>query len=215
MKNYLKVGSRPSQLALRQVEEIASLLPGLKFEVIPIATKGDKDKNTPLVFKEGSNFFSYEIEQALLSGEIDLAVHSAKDLEEDIPRELTIALMTKSISPFDCLVSKDRQTLSGLAAGSLIGTSSKNRSEAILKFRGDLIIKDIRGNIEERLEQLDQGKFDAIIVAQAALIRLGLTERISQIIPLSIIKPHPLQGKLAIQLRRNRKDLLDLFRSVQ
>ena len=215
MRDYLKVGSRPRQLALRQVEEIASLLPDLKLEVIPIKTKGDKDKNTPLVFKEGSNFFSYEIEQALLEGEIDLAVHSAKDLEEDVPRELTIALMTKSINSFDCLVSKDNRTLSELAAGSIIGTSSKNRREAILKFRGDLIPKDIRGNIEERLEQLDQGKFDAIVIAQAALIRLGLNWRISQIIPFSIIKPHPLQGRLTVQVRRDREDLLDFFRSAQ
>ena len=215
MRHYLKVGSRPSRLALQQVEEIAGLLPNLKLEIIPIATKGDKDKNTPLAFKEGSSFFSYEIEQALLEDKIDLAVHSAKDLEEDIPGELAIAAMTKSISAFDCLVSKDNQTLPELAPGSIIGTSSKNRREAILKFRGDFITKDIRGNIEERLAQFDQGKSDAIIVAQAALIRLGLTERITQILPFSIIKPHPLQGRLAIQVRRQRKDLLDFFRSIQ
>jgi len=196
---------------LRQVEEVAELLPDLRFEAIPIKTKGDKDKRTPLVFKEGSDFFSYEIHQALLRGEIDAAIHSAKDLEQDIPQDLTIAAVTKSISPFDCLVSRGNHTLSDLAPGCLIGTSSKNRREAVLRFRGDLIVKDIRGNIEERLAQLDQGEFDAVIVAEAALIRLGLTSRIAEIFPASIVKPHPLQGKLAIEIHRNRKDLLKTF----
>lgn len=214
MRQYLRVGSRPSQLALRQVEEIAGFFPNLKFEIITIETKGDKDKTTPLVFKEGSNFFTDEIHQALLKGEIDLAVHSAKDLEQDIPQGLTIAARTKSISPFDCLVSRNKKKISELAQRSIIGTSSRKRKEAILSFRPDLLTCDIRGNIEQRLAQLDQGKFDAVIIAEAALIRLGLSFRITEVLPASKFKPHPLQGRLAIEINQASKDLLKIFRRI-
>jgi len=189
-------------------------LPGFKFEVIPILSQGDKDKKTPLAFKEGSNFFTYEIEQALLEGRIDLAVHSAKDLEDNPPPGLVIAALTDSLSRFDCLVAAGNFNLDSLPPGSRIGTSSQNRKQAISKYRNDLVTLDIRGNVPERLFQLDRGNFEAVIVAEAALKRLGLEKRISQVIPLDILEPHFLQGRLAIQVRDTRKDLLKIFRSI-
>ena len=212
MNTCIKIGVRPSSLAFKQAKEVTSRFKEFNFNIIPIWTKGDRDKKTPLVLKEGEDFFTREIEEALLEGKIDVAIHSAKDLEDNPPQELQIALLTNSVSPFDCLVSRNNETLDQLSFGSIVGTSSRNRRDAIKHYRSDLTTLDIRGNIEERILQLDQGKFDAIIVAHAALIRLGLENRISQIIPFSIIRPHPLQGRLAIQVAGKRRDLKKLFK---
>jgi len=210
----LKVGSRPSPLAIKQVEEIESLLPSVRFEVIKIETRGDKDKASSLAGREDSDFFTREIEEALLDGRIDAAVHSAKDLESVMPRGLCIAATTRSISHFECLVSKNGHTLEELPVGAVVGTSSRKRKEAMLRFRPDLIMKDIRGNIDDRLKQLDSGNFDAVIIAHAALIRLRLGERIAQIIPKETVEPHPLQGRLAIQICKDREDLKKIFGSI-
>jgi len=201
-------------LAIRQVEEIIGYFPDIKFEITPIRTGGDKDKMTPLSDMDGSDFFTKEIETALLKNEIDIAVHSAKDLEEKTPAGLIIAALTESISPYECLVSKDHTVLKRLPYGAVVGTSSKKRRDAIRLYKGDFIVKDIRGDIEERLTKLDRGDFDAIIVAHAALLRLGLKDRISEIIDPEIIKPHPLQGRLAVQVRDNRMELIELFRRI-
>jgi len=214
MNLHIRVGIRPSRLALRQFEEIKQRFKDISFDPVTIKTKGDKDKVTSLTSRENSNFFTYEIEQALLSKEIDLAIHSAKDLEEDIRPELVIAATTKSINKFDCLVSNQNFTLDTLPKNSRVGTSSINRRKGITNFRKDLVCKDIRGNIEERLTQLDRGDFDAIVVADAALIRLGLEALKIQIIPFKIIKPHPLQGRLAIQVLREREDLVKIFKEI-
>ncbi len=214
MSAYIRVGVRPSQLSLKQVEEIHLLVPELKFKVAPIKTKGDKDKLTPLSLKENSDFFTFEIEQALLNKKIDIAIHSAKDLEENIPQDLIIACMTKSISKLDSLVSRENFTLETLPTGSIVGTSSRKRKLAIFNYRKDLSTLDIRGDINERLFQLDKGYFDAIIVAHAALLRLGYKNRVSQIISSDIIQPHPLQGRLAVQVRKDRKDLRKIFRRI-
>jgi len=214
MVRILKVGTRSSRLALRQVEEIECLVPFVRFEIILIDTIGDRDKITPLSKIKGKDFFTRDIEEALLTGRIDVAIHSAKDLEEIMPEGLTIACMTVSISSHECLVSRNGKSLRDLPPLSRIGTSSQKRKEAILKYRNDLVVKDIRGNIDERLAQLDRGDFDAIIVAHAALVRLGLEDRISQVIPETIIEPHPLQGALAVQVREDRQDLIDAFRRI-
>lgn len=209
----IKVGARPSRLALKQVEEIKKRFPKIDMQVVPIYTQGDLDKTTSLLGRDDSDFFTREIETALLNGDIDMAVHSAKDLEENTPKDLIIAAMTDSISPFECLVSRGNLTLDKLSLGARVGTSSLRRKECLLNFRPDLKAQDIRGNIEERLKQLDENKFDAVILAHAALIRLGLEERIAQIIPEAIISAHPLQGRLAIQIRKDRDDLLNIFRN--
>jgi len=211
----IKVGTRSSRLALAQVDEIQTELKGISFEVVTIETKGDKDKETSLSLRENSDFFTYEIEQALLNKQVDIAIHSAKDLEDSPPPELEIIALTMSLSPFDCLVSQGNLTLDTLPNLSKVGTSSQNRKNSLIKYRNDLIIKDIRGNIDERLAQLDRGEFEAVIVAQAALMRLGYKKRISQVISSKIIKPHILQGRLAVQIRKDRDDLREIFAKIR
>ncbi|RJP29601.1 MAG: hydroxymethylbilane synthase [Candidatus Omnitrophota bacterium] len=211
MLKVIKAGSRPSRLAIEQVKEIQSLLPEVRLKQVSIDTTGDLDKNTPLFLREGSDFFTREIENALIIGKIDAAIHSAKDLEVNPPKELVTAAITKSISIYDCLVSRGNLPLDKLPGGSIVGTSSFSRKQAIIGYRSDLKPKDIRGNIDERLKQLEEGNYDAVIIAHAALLRLGYQDKIAQVIPTNIIKPNPLQGCLAIQVLRTRRDLLELF----
>ena len=261
-----RVGTRKSRLALKQVEEvIVSLqfvetqnfasLQNISFEIVGIDTHGDIDKATPISDIEGSDFFTAEIDNALLKGAVDFAVHSAKDLPDEIPKGLIIAAVTKSIGPYDALVSKKNLKIDELNKGARIGASSLRRKEQLKKYRPDFQLVDIRGNIQERLERLDKPRFchpfllpqesrgdkiclkgrpiksrrdlikyvgvsqiwdkdnlDAIIVAGCALKRLGLECRISQRIPLEILKPHPLQGSLAIVAREGDKELIKLLR---
>lgn len=214
MRKKIIVGIRPSLLAYKQFAEVQGRQPHLSMKAVLIRTSGDKDKVTPLTSTDNEKFFTDEIEQALLDGSIDAAIHSAKDLEENIPEDLMVIAITKSISPYDCLVASGRRTLDSLEKGSRIGTSSLARKEGIKKYRRDLVVKDIRGNVDDRLRQLYCGKFEAIIVAHAALIRLGFAQKISQLISPSIIQPHPLQGRLAVQIRRDRKDLREAFEGI-
>jgi len=213
-KTY-RIGTRTSSLALRQVEEILQVLrrfyPDFKAEVISIDTYGDKDKITPLSQIEGTDFFTREIDDALLKGEIDLAVHSAKDLPDTIKEGLVIAAQTKSIDPYDAIVSKNGLKLAELPQGARIGTSSFRRKTQLSRYRDDFNIVDIRGNIEERLEKLDNGDLDGIVIAACALVRLGLENRITQRIPFEIFKPHPLQGSLAVVIREGDLPLRTLF----
>lgn len=188
-----RIGTRSSRLAIKQVEEFTGYFPDEKFEVVFFDTSGDIDKTTPISSIEGSDFFTDTIDSALLDGEIDLAVHSAKDLSDKLPEGITVAFMTKSIYPHDVLVG-------ALPLGARVGTSSQRRKEQLEKYRPDLQILDIRGNIEERLEELDRGEYDAIVVAGAGLIRLGLENRITQVLPFN---PHPLQGRLAVTVRED------------
>lgn len=201
-------------LAKAQVREVQNFFPGMNFLHIPIETKGDKDKLTSISETGESGFFTAEIEKALINNEIDFAVHSAKDLEDRVPDGLRIAALTRSISPYECLVSSSGLTLEKLADGAIVGTSSKKRKDALKKFRVSLVAKDIRGDIEDRLRQLDEGSFDAIIVAHAALIRLGLLNRITEIISEKVIPAHPLQGSLALQVREDDEYLIKLFSSI-
>ncbi len=211
MKSVVRVGARPSRLARRQVDEIKSLLPGCDFNEIEIETEGDRDKTTPLTAREKSDFFTRELEEALRAGDIDAAVHSAKDLEDEISFDVPVTAITSAISPLECLVSRTGASLEELRPGSVVGTSSRNRRSAIKRYREDLAVKDIRGNVDDRIRQLNAGRYDAVIVAHAALLRLGLTGRAFCIIPEDIIIPHPMQGRLAVQIRHDRPDLAELF----
>ena len=215
-KSY-KVGTRRSPLALKQVGEAAEALkafyPDFFTQMVCIETYGDRDRRTPISETEGSDFFTREIDNALLKGEIDFAVHSAKDLPERLESELVIAAITESAENCDVLVSKNEKTLGSLPRGARIGTSSRNRKAALKTFRPDFEIVDIRGNIEERLALLDEKtrQLDAIVIAAAGLIRLGLEHKITQKIPSDILKPHPLQGCLALITRKDNKDLIELL----
>lgn len=214
----LRVGSRKSPLALRQVEEVVGYLreSGIKtnIEVVGIDTFGDKDKITPISDIEGSDFFTREIEEALLRGDIDFAVHSAKDLPDILPCGLCIAAITPPIDSYDALVSKNKLSLEELPIKARIGVSSSRRKTQLKSYREDFEIVDIRGNIEERLRKFDESELDAIVIAACALKRLGLESRITQRIPFEILKPHPLQGSLAIEVRQDDLELSDLFSKI-
>lgn len=214
----LRIGTRRSPLALKQVEEVLGYLRrfelSIETEIIGIDTFGDKDKITPISDIEGTDFFTREIEEALFRGEIDFAVHSAKDLPDKIPDGLCIAAITKSIDPFDALVAKDNLKINQLRPGARIGASSERRKLQLKKYRKDFQILHIRGTIQERLKKLDNGELDAVIIAACALMRLGLEERISQRIPFEILKPHPLQGSLAVEIRQDNTDLIRLLSKI-
>lgn len=221
----IRIGTRGSPLALKQVEEIgrlweaisknkATLKDKFNFIIKPYATSGDKDKITPISEMEGTDFFTDTIEQGLLNKEIDIAIHSAKDLPDVIPSRLIIAALTKSIDPTDALISKKNLKLEELPVGAKIGVSSQRRKEQLKKFRADLQAVDLRGNIEERLAKLDGSNLDAIILASAALIRLGLENRITQKLLKKIFEPHPLQGSLAIETRQNEPETISLFNQL-
>ncbi|MCQ9208205.1 MAG: hydroxymethylbilane synthase [Omnitrophica bacterium] len=218
MQKIYKVGTRTSALALKQVEAILASLnkfyPAWQVEIVGINTYGDKDRNTPISQIEGSSFFTDEIDEALSRGELDFAVHSAKDLADNLREGLTVAAITSSIDPYDVLVAKASLTLDRLPYGAKIGTSSLRRKTQLKKYRPDFQIIDIRGNIEERLNLLDNDKIlnlDALVIAAAGLIRLGLEDRITQRIPFEILRPHPLQGSLAVLTKTSNIDLIKLL----
>lgn len=218
MGRIYRVGTRTSPLALKQVEGVVGALkgfyPAIKIEAVGIDTYGDGDKATPISEIEGGDFFTREIDGVLLAGEIDFAVHSAKDLPRNLQEGLTLAAITNSVDPYDVLVSKSGLKLPELPHGAKIGTSSLRRKAQLKEYRNDFRIVDIRGNIEERLEKLDNSDLDAIVIAAAGLIRLGLETRITHRIPFEILKPHPLQGSLAVVIRSEDSQLFNLLSAI-
>jgi len=200
----LIIGSRCSQLALRQAEwvkdELKKLCPEGQFFIKEIKTRGDKILDVALAKIEGKGFFTKEIEESLLRGEIDLAVHSLKDLPTEMPSGLLIGAVTVRIKAHDVLVSKDGQGLSQLPEGARVGTSSLRRWAQLLKFRSDLQVVELRGNLNTRLRKLKETDLDAIVVAGAGLKRVGEESCITEIIPFSIILPAAGQGALGIEV---------------
>lgn len=215
MERIYKIGTRTSPLALKQVEEVLGALktfyPAIKTEIVGIDTPGDRDRTTPIREIEGSDFFTSAIDKALLIGKIDFAVHSAKDLPNSLSGKLVVAALTGSIDPYDVLVSKSGLKLDKLPYKTKIGTSSLRRKTQLEKYRADFEIVDIRGNIEERLKKMDSSDLGAIVIAAAGLVRLGLEDRITERIPFEILKPHPLQGALALVARNEDLDLVSLL----
>ncbi|MFA5039601.1 MAG: hydroxymethylbilane synthase [Candidatus Omnitrophota bacterium] len=201
----VRVGIRPSPLAYRQAHEALPYLepffPGSVFDIVRIQTPGDLDKETPLDRLEGTDFFTRSLDEALLRGEIDSAVHSSKDLPDAMPAGLKMLLETPSLSPWDALVSREGLKLSELSMGSRVGTSSRRRKAEVSRLRPDLRIVDTRGTIEERLEQIQQGRFDALIVAYAALLRLGMADCVSEVFSDGLFVPHSKQGRLSVLVR--------------
>ncbi len=215
IKKALRVGTRTSPLALVQVQEILRALkkvaPRIKTKIVGIDTVGDKDKKTPISEMEGTDFFTREIDQALLRKKIDLAVHSAKDLPDVMPEGIAIAAVTASVDPYDVLVSQKDLKLRELPKGARVGTSSERRKAQLRTYRPDLTIVDIRGTMQERLDKLKSERLDAVVIAGAGLLRLGLGRFITEQISLDILKPHPLQGSLAVTVRQEDEALKKLF----
>jgi len=197
----IRVGTRGSPLALRQVDELKYLCPQVGFAVTRFITPGDRDKVTPL---EGAadDFFTRDIDEALLSGRIDIAVHSAKDVPARLPDGLMVAFETPSISRLDAFVSRGRRRLDQCARGSRIGVSGPRRREAVRRLLPSVKTVDIRGTSAERIALVDAGVIDGLVVAFAALIRLRLELRAAQVFTLEQIPAHPKQGALAVVIRK-------------
>jgi len=196
----LIIGSRGSQLALWQARWVAARLLelGVETDLTIIKTTGDKIQDVPLAKVGGKGLFTKEIEEALLAGTIDLAVHSLKDLPTVLPDGLTLAAIPERESPFDALIG---HTLATLPQGAKVGTSSLRRSAQLKAARPDLEIESVRGNLDTRLRKLDEGQYDAILLAAAGLRRLGWGERIAELMDPEMMCPAVGQGALAIETR--------------
>lgn len=211
MGNKLRIISRQSPLALLQVDEVLRTLPpNIEHEVIKVTSYGDRHKNVSLMSDSVSpDFFTRELDRALLDGDADIAIHSAKDLSYPLPIGIKVVALTKGGDKSDSLVSKGSVKLADLPSGSRIGTSSAVRKAELLALRSDIEVVPIRGTIEERIAQVDDGYVDALIVATCALDRLGLSHRAAEKLP---FKTHPLQGNLAITVGDKTPDwIIDLF----
>ncbi len=210
------VGSRRSKLALTQtnwvIEQLKALQLPFEFEVKEIVTKGDRILDVTLSKVGGKGLFVKEIEQAMLDGEIDMAVHSMKDMPGVLPKGLTIGCVPKREDHRDVLISKNGKNLSELPKGAVIGTSSLRRSAQILIERPDLEIKWIRGNIDTRLEKLKTEEYDAIILAAAGLARMGWSrDVVTEFLDTDVCLPAVGQGALAIECREDDNELLGLL----
>lgn len=206
----IKVGARGSRLSQTQVWEVHRELvqhhPHVQFDPLWVTTTGDKDQQTSLRTLNKTDFFSREVDQLQLEGKIRISIHSAKDLPEPLTPGLKIVALTRGVDPSDVIVyNRD------LPHGAVIGTSSDRRAQNLLEWRSDIQCADIRGNIDERLAQLDAGKFDGVVMAAAALIRLGLTHR--KQIPIAG-EVAALQGRLAVIARVDDLEMEELFRCI-
>ncbi|MHB8215313.1 MAG: hydroxymethylbilane synthase [Candidatus Sulfotelmatobacter sp.] len=199
----LRIGSRGSQLALWQANHISTLLRarGHEVEIEIIHTTGDKITDVALAMVGTKGMFTKEIEEALAAGRVDLAVHSLKDLPTELPPGFEIAAITERQDPRDAFCSRLYSKIEDLPQGASVGTSSLRRQAQLKAIRADLEIHPLRGNVDTRLRKLEQGEYDAIILASAGLNRLGKTQLIKQIIPPEVMCPAAGQGALGIEIR--------------
>ncbi len=199
----LRIGTRASPLARWQAEWVSAQLAklGVESTLVPIATAGDQQQIGSIVQIGVEGVFTKAIQQSLLSGEIDLAVHSLKDLPTEQVEGLTLAAVPLRGPSGDVLVCREAASLETLPQGSAIGTGSLRRRAQLLNGRPDLVMRDIRGNVDTRLSKLDKGLFDAIVMAEAGLVRLGLADRITQVISHEVMLPAVGQGALGIESR--------------
>ncbi len=214
----VRVGARKSRLSRTQVQEIEGLLGGfaenIQLENVFFHAPCDRDRKTPLTEVKDDDFFTRDLDFAVLSGRIDLAVHSAKDLPERLHPQLSLAATLPTMAPWDCLVSKDNTPLTFLPEGATVATSSLRRRENLACLRPDLRPVDVRGDVPHRLEQLEEGRFDALIVAAVAMIRLGLADRITEIFPEKTFQTTPGQGSLALVVRQSDTELLNFLKPL-
>jgi len=212
------IGSRGSKLALIQSEwvkdRIKSFRPQTDFRIKKISTTGDRITDVALAKVGGKGLFTKEIENDLLSGAIDLAVHSMKDLPTQLPVGLKIGAVPLREDPRDALVARGNAKLSQLPAGAVIGTCSLRRRAQLLAARPDLEVADLRGNLDTRLRKLEEGEFDAVILACAGIHRLGRKEVISDAIDLDVIVPAVGQGALCIEIREDDPATEELLRPL-
>ncbi|MCO7245972.1 hydroxymethylbilane synthase [Halomonas sp. Mc5H-6] len=211
----LRIATRKSQLAMWQAEHVRDRLmavhSGLEVELVPLSTRGDKITDTPLSKIGGKALFVKELEEAMLDGRADIAVHSMKDVPMHFPEGLGLSIILEGADPTDAFVSNHYQSLDELPEGARIGTASLRRGLQMREARPDLSILNLRGNVQTRLGKLDNGEFDAIILATSGLKRLGLDDRITQAMPPEICLPACGQGALGIECRLHDPELIALL----
>ena len=216
MQRSLVIGTRRSQLAMWQARWVAAELrrhwPDLEVTFEKIVTHGDRATQLPLHEVGGKGLFTKEIEQALLAGRIDLAVHSMKDLPTELPPGLTIGAVPAREDPRDVIVGA--ASCQALGVGARVGTSSLRRAAQLRALRPDLEIEAIRGKIDTRLRKLDEGRYDAILLAAAGLSRLGLSGRIGGYLPAETFLPAVGQGALGIEIRSGAEDVAELLHPI-
>ena len=201
----LRIGTRGSALALWQANWVRDRLlaahPGLRVELVAIKTRGDKILDVPLAKVGGKGLFVKELEEALLAGEVDLAVHSMKDVPAEFPEGLGLAVILERADPRDVLLSVHHPSLAALPHGARVGSSSLRRQSQLLAIRPDLEIIPLRGNVNTRIDKLKSGAFDAIVLAAAGVERLGLTAHVVEYLDPLVVIPANGQGAVGIEIR--------------
>jgi hydroxymethylbilane synthase len=211
------IGTRGSALALWQAEHVRQLLrerTGADAAIVVIKTTGDREADLPFGQVGTKGMFLKELEDALREGRVDLAVHSLKDVPTEMPAGLTLAAFLEREDVRDALVSRSGEKLSALPLGARVGTSSLRRQSQLRHYRADLEVAELRGNVDTRLAKLDRGDYDAIVLAKAGLDRLGLRERITEIVPVEISLPAAGQGALTIEVRADDAELLERLKKI-
>ncbi|MFC1837182.1 hydroxymethylbilane synthase [Thermodesulfobacteriota bacterium] len=212
MRKHIKIGTRGSLLATTQSTwvktQIEAQHPDITVELVTIVTKGDKILDVPLAKVGGKGLFVKEIEEALLRKDVDLAVHSMKDVPSELPEELHLGIIPPRENPHDAFIANQFASLAELPEGAMVGTSSLRRRAQLAALRPDLEIVDLRGNLDTRLRKLDEGQFQAIILAAAGLNRLGMSSRATGYFSAKEMLPAVGQGALGIELRKDDEELL-------
>ena len=215
----LRVGTRGSRLSLVQtdmvVEKIRRANPAVEIERKIITTSGDVDRTTPLFTLSQKGIFEKEVDQAVLEGKVDFAVHSMKDVPTLLSAKLAIASVPERGATGDVLVSKGGKLLKELGDGKTVGTSSLLRAAQLRRVRPTLRADPIRGNVDTRVEKVERGEYDAVILAEAGLARLGMMDRVAERLSLDDFMPAPGQGALAVIARRDNSRLIDILKTVE
>ncbi len=215
----IRLGTRASALAVwqtnRVAERIGERFPDLTCTVVTISTQGDRDKVTPLSIIGGQGIFIKELEQAILNGDVDCAVHSLKDMPSDLPGSLTLVALLERDDPRDVLISRHPGGLAGLPEGARVGTSSRRRIAQLADARPDLIPVELRGNVDTRLSKvLDGDDYDAAILAAAGVVRMGRASAISEYLDVATFTPPPGQAALAIECRIDDTDMHSMLKQL-
>ena len=213
----IRIATRQSPLALWQAEyvknQLIQLHAGLECELVSMKTEGDR-LSAKLSTVGGKGLFVKELEQALYDKTADIAVHSMKDVTVDLAEETLLPVILKRADPRDVFISKQYANMQTLPKGAMVGTSSLRRQCQLRAWRPDLVVRDLRGNVGTRLQKLDAGRYDAIILAAAGMLRLGLEKRISEVIPSEIMLPAIGQGAIGIQMRADDPTILKVIRPL-
>lgn len=218
-RKTITIATRKSALAMWQAhyvqDQLRALFPDLAVKLLPMSTQGDRILDTPLAKIGGKGLFIKELEIAMQNGEADIAVHSMKDVPVAFPDGFGLHAICERENPFDAFVSNQFNHIDDLPQGAIVGTSSLRRQCQLKRYRPDLVIKDLRGNVNTRLSKLDNGDYDAIILAAAGLIRLDMQTRIKHELPPEISLPAVGQGAVGIECRNDDETLITILKALQ